>query len=94
MIHRTIQLDGERLRELLREGFADEAVVVVPMGDVMVECGFRVMDMPNHTAPTDAPRAATLDEIAEVAVMLAKRAEVREDRTDLSDRTDRTDTTR
>ncbi len=77
MIHRTIQLDGERLRKWLRDGFADEAVVVVPVGDHVVECGFRVMEVRSHTAPTDAPRAATLDEIAEVSAMMAERCRVR-----------------
>jgi hypothetical protein len=76
MIHITKQLDGERLAVLALQGFVDEAVLVVPMGGVLVECGFRVMEMPSHVAPTDPPRAATLDEIAEVAALLARKAEI------------------
>jgi len=76
MIHVTRQLDGERLAGLALEGFVDEAVLVVPLGDLLVECGFRVMEVPSHVAPTDAPRAATLDEMAEVAFLLVERCRV------------------
>jgi len=82
MMTKTYQLDGAKLLPWKYEGFIDEAVLVVPVGDMLVECGFRVMEVPSHVAPTDPPRAATMDEIAEVAEMIARRAERREDRPD------------
>lgn len=77
MITITRQLDGDRLEPLALEGFPDEAVLLVAMGDMLMECGFRIMERPCHTAPTDPPRAAELDEIAEVVAMLAERVAVR-----------------
>jgi hypothetical protein len=76
MIHITQALDGEQLRKWNLEGFPDEAVLVVPMGDELYEIGVRVMDRPCHTAPTDPARAATLDEIAAVIHLLADRVRV------------------
>jgi hypothetical protein len=76
MIHITRQLDGERLRRWQYEGFVDETVLVVPMGGELFEVAVRVIDRPCHTQPTDAPRAATLDEVAEVAALLARKAEI------------------
>lgn len=76
MIHVTKQLDGERLEPLRLDGFPDEVVLVVPLGDIVVECAFRVMDRPGHTMREEPNRAATLDEIAEVAHVLAGKSEI------------------
>ena len=76
MIHITKQLDGSSLGKWKLDGFPDETVVVVPMGDVLVECAFKIMDRPSHTAPTDPPRAATLDEIAECVYLLGESVSV------------------
>ena len=79
MMTKTYQLDGAKLLPWKYEGFIDEAVLVVPVGDMLVECGFRVMEVPSHVAPTDPPRAATMDEIAEVSAMLAEKCRVKAD---------------
>ena len=79
MITITRQLDGERLNALVLEGFPDETVLVVPLGDVVMECAFRVMAMPSHTQPTDPPRAASLDEVAEAAWKLGEMVQSRND---------------
>jgi len=76
MIHVSRKLDGDRLEPLRLEGFPDEAVLLVPLGDMLMECGFRIMERPCHTAPTEPPRAATLDEIAETVDVLAERVRV------------------
>lgn len=84
MRHITKQLDGERLREWLREGFVDTTVLVVPMGCEVMECAFRVMDVPSHTEPPVDPRAATLDEVACMVWLMAERVGNRTDLTDLT----------
>lgn len=72
MIHITKQLDGAALEKWKLDGFHDETVLVVPVGDELFEIGVRVMERPSHTAPTDPPRAATLDEVAEVVHLLGE----------------------
>ena len=73
-------LDGELLKGVEAPGFMDETVLLVPVGDMLVECGFRMMEVPSHVAPTEPARRATLDEVAEVAHVLACMAERRERR--------------
>ena len=64
MIHITKQLDGQRLLRWQKGGYA-AAVLEVPMDGHVMECAFRMVDLPSHTAPVNPPRAATLDEVAE-----------------------------
>jgi hypothetical protein len=75
MIHISRQLDGERLRRLELPGFPDETVLAVPVGDRLLECGFRVMEGVSHVAVGEPPRKASLDEVAEVAAVLLSMAE-------------------
>ena len=70
----TQQLDGGALDEWAYEGFPDEAVLVVPFGGMLYEVGVRAMEEPDWTRPTEPPRAATLDEIAAVAWLMAQKA--------------------
>jgi hypothetical protein len=68
-----LRLNGEVLRKWQLDGFPDETVLVVPLGDELFELGVRVMESPSHTAPAEPARPPSLAEVAECIAYIAGR---------------------